>query len=289
MSSLVRQVKAISPRHAVLAAGVMLGGLLFAALGAALANAWRTAPGIATAFGASALAGAATGLGAVAIVFMRNLNQRLRAKLLGFSAGVMLAAAVLSLLWPALTIAFAASARGSALAVVVAAAVAGALAIRVADRLLPHTHPGFAGEKAKLWLMVVAIALHNIPEGFAVGASYAGGDALGAATAIAIGLQNVPEGLVVAAALAMLGYTPIAAIAVATLTGLTEPVGALVGAAAAGTADTALPIALAGAGGAMLFVVLHEMIPEAVRLDRIGVAASAAVSGIALMIALATI
>jgi len=289
MSSWVRQVKAIPSRRVVMAAGIMLGGMFATELSAMVANAWRLAPGIATAVGASTLAGAATGLGAAAIVIMRDLTQRLRAKLIGFSAGVMLAAAVLSLVWPALSIAFAASERGTALAMVAAAAVAGALAIRAADRLLPHTHPGLAGEKAKLWLMVVAIALHNIPEGFAVGASYAGGDTLGAATALAIGLQNIPEGLVVAAALAMLGYTAIAAITVATLTGLAEPIGALIGAASAGVADPALPIALAAAGGAMLFVVLHEMIPEAVRLGHLRVAAHAAGVGIVLMIALSAL
>lgn len=291
MSTLVRQVKAIPVRGAaMLAATLAVASFIAIALGAAIGDAWRASAQVGAALGASALAGAATGLGALAIVFLPTLTTRLRAGLLGFSGGVMLTAALVSLLWPAFDIALAVSrSSASALALVATAALAGALVIRGADRLLPHAHPGLAGADAKLWLMVVAIALHNVPEGFAVGASYAGGEALGISTALAIGLQNVPEGLVVAAALAMLGYAPLTAVAVSTLTGLAEPLGAVVGIATAGSAALALPIALAAAGGAMLFVVLHELFPGAIRLGYTRIAVVATYAGVGLMLALGAV
>lgn len=111
-------------------------------------------------------------------------------------------------------------------------------------------------------LMVIAIAVHNLPEGFAVGAGFGGGDALGWGTAASIGLQNIPEGLIVATALLSMGMRRATAFALAAATGLLEPLGAVLGVVAVSISALTLPWALAAAGGAMMFVVVEELIPE---------------------------
>jgi ZIP family zinc transporter len=145
---------------------------------------------------------------------------------------------------------------------------------------LPATRVGSSARSAML--VAVAIALHNLPEGLAVGAATAGGS--GSAVTVGIALQNMPEGLVVATALTSLGVARLAAFGVAFATGLLEPVGGLIGASVAGGSAIALPWALSAAAGAMLFVVLHEMLPQ---LRKTGVRpALGALAGIAAMIAL---
>lgn len=291
MSTLARPFRELQVRRLV-GAGIALtgAGVLAVRLGSAVAEMLRVSPELAAGIAASAIAGAATGVGALTIVFLPRITPALQSALLGFSGGLMLAASLLSLIWPAMQSALAGNLSVTAAgALVLAAASAGALGIRAADRILPHLHPDAAGANSRLWLMVVAIALHNLPEGFAVGAGYGGGDALGLNTALAIGLQNLPEGLVVAMALAILGFGPLPAIAIATLTGLAEPLGALAGGAFAGTAQAALPIALAAAGGAMLFVVFHELLPAAIRARRAAVSLGSAIGGIALMAALGSL
>jgi ZIP family zinc transporter len=237
------------------------------------------------ALGATALTAAATGLGALPALFVRQVSEAGRATMLGFSAGIMLAAAVLSLLVPAFEAATAFAGAGGAVALVAAGLAGGALAIRWADRSLPHQHlPATrVGSSARSAVLVaVAIALHNLPEGLAVGAATAGGSS--SAVTLGIALQNMPEGLVVATALASLGVARLAAFGVAFATGLLEPVGGLIGASVAGGSAIALPWALAAAAGAMLFVVLHEMVPQ---LRSAGVRpALGALAGIAAMIAL---
>lgn len=219
---------------------------------------------------ASSIAGAATGLGAVALWGLRERRGRRMPVFLAASAGMMLAAALFSLLWPAFQVA-----RGGWMPAVVAAVAAGWLGMLGLDRALPHLHAtpgatdGVVPDKA-LRLMIIAIAAHNLPEGFAVGAGFGGGESLGWVTALAIGLQNVPEGLVVATALWSLGSSrPVAALG-ALGTGLIEPLGAAIGAAMVSVAPQALPVALGLAAGAMLFVVFDEMLPTSWRHWRTG-------------------
>jgi ZIP family zinc transporter len=115
----------------------------------------------------------------------------------------------------------------------------------------------------RIWLFIIAITIHNFPEGMAVGVGFGSGDiANGTSLAIGIGLQNMPEGLAVALPLLGLGYSRLKAIGIATLTGLVEPVGGLLGVAAVSIFHPVLPIGLAFAAGAMLFVISDEIIPE---------------------------
>lgn len=269
------------------------GAILTLDLARSVVLAVQNSPAIATGIGASAVAGLATGAGALAVVVLRNLTRRGQDGLMGFAAGVMLAAAVFSLLLPSLEAAHTAmdSATGAALFVGVAL-LAGGGALWLADRLLPHEHfvkPGLGQPAARargLWLIVVALALHNVPEGLAVGAGFAGGNQVGLVTAVGIGIQNIPEGLVVAAALSMLGRSSLVAVGVATLTGLVEPLGALIGGTLAGLGGTVVPATLAFAAGAMLFVISHEMVPESHRSGNEGTATFGLLAGFVSMLAL---
>lgn len=247
---------------------ICLGGLgvVLQSSFSALLGAWAQAgPGAWRAFQASSIAGGATGLGALGLLALsRRSRQRGQFVFLAVSAGAMFAAAALSLLGPAVWLS-----RAPLLLDVSVAALLGYGAMAVLDRLLPHQHavPSNTSRPARhaMRLMVVAIAIHNLPEGFAVGAGFGGGDALGWGVAISIGLQNIPEGLIVATALWSIGIPRGRAVVLALATGLLEPLGAAVGTLAAGLSATTLPCALAAAGGAMDYVVLEELIPEALR------------------------
>ncbi|NLQ16238.1 ZIP family metal transporter [Marinomonas sp. M1K-6] len=225
------------------------------------------------AFYAGAIAAAATAAGALPALFLHHLSQKLHDVMLGFGAGVMLAACMFSLIIPALALLTDSGATawyGSG-SVGLAILLGGAFMLLL-ERLVPHEH--FIKDEDRLhgqtlrrsWLFVFAIALHNIPEGLAIGASFASGDIL-AATALATGIsiQDIPEGLVVAMALLAVGYGRILAVTIAVLSGLTEPVMAVIGAALLGESSLLLPWGLALAAGAMLFVISHEMIPESHR------------------------
>jgi ZIP family zinc transporter len=150
--------------------------------------------------------------------------------------------------------------------------LAGAALIHFADRTLPHEHfiKGREGHPARVvkraWLFVAAIALHNLPEGLAVGVGF-GQDDPGAGLVIAAGivLQNLPEGLIAALSLAAVGYSRTVALGIAAVTGLFETLGGLVGIAAFTFVGALVPATLALAGGAMLYVVCQEVIPEAYR------------------------
>ncbi|THF59283.1 ZIP family metal transporter [Pseudothauera rhizosphaerae] len=212
-----------------------------------------------------AMAALATALGALPVLATRRIGPSVESLLLGFGAGVMLAASVFSLLLPGFEAAQALGAsRSDAVVTVAIALVGGALALLALDRALPHEHVPDGARSAKaVWLFVFAIAVHNIPEGLAIGV--AAGQANGNAVATGISLQNVPEGLIVAIALAAAGYGRLFAVAVATASGLVEPVAALAGSAAVGQSAALLPWGLGAAAGAMLFVVSHEIIPESHR------------------------
>jgi ZIP family zinc transporter len=209
---------------------------------------------------ASLAAGLATGAGAIPIFFTKRISDKLLDTLLGFSAGVMLAATCFSLIVPALDM--------SGPLIVVAGIALGALTLHLIDRFVPHFHPvsgpeGLPSKLPKVWLFVIAITIHNFPEGLAVGLSFGSGDvAAGIAVALAIGLQNMPEGLAVALPLVREGYSRRKSLWYATLTGLVEPLGGLLGLVLVSMFLPILPWGLAFAAGAMLFVVSDEMIPE---------------------------
>lgn len=220
--------------------------------------------------------------------------------MLGFAAGVMLAASVWSLLLPAIE---STRARGGVpwLPAALGFLLGGAFLFAL-DKLLPHLHPGLAESEAegpptpwrRATLLVLAITLHNIPEGLAVGvafgaaASGAGGTGFGAAVALAlgIGLQNVPEGVAVALPLRAEGMRRRSALAYGQLSALVEPFAAALGAAAVLLVRPALPYALAFAAGAMVFVVVEELVPESQEGGFGDVATAALLVGFALMMTL---
>ena len=134
---------------------------------------------------------------------------------------------------------------------------------------MPHEHfqlgreGGEATELSRIWLFVIAITLHNFPEGMAVGVGFAGGElSNGLPLTLGIGLQNIPEGLAVSVALLSVGYEKTQAALFAALTGLVEPIGGLLGAVAVSSAAALMPWALAFSAGAMLFIISDEIIPE---------------------------
>jgi zinc transporter, ZIP family len=215
----------------------------------------------------------ATGLGAVPVLMVRGISARVNDALLGFSAGVMLAASVFSLILPALAAGAETSGSRAVSGFIVMTGIAlGGALLLIMDCSLPHEHPvqGRFGAStrdfARIWLFIFAITLHNVPEGLAVGVGLAGNDAArGLGLAFGIGVQNMPEGLAVALALLTLGYSPERAVLIALLTGLVEPVGGLVGAGVVTLGTHLLPWGLAFAAGAMLFIISHEIIPESHR------------------------
>jgi len=219
------------------------------------------------------LAALATTLGTLPVVLSLNFSQRVHDAMLGFGAGVMLAASAFSLILPALNSAEAQGAGPWTSGGIVSAGILiGAFGLLWLDRALPHEHfikglEGGRGRKLKrVWLFVFAICLHNFPEGLAIGVGFAGEDPVGArALAMGISIQDIPEGLVVALALTGVGYGRLMAVGVAILSGLIEPLAAVIGVAIIGLSEVLLPWGLAAAGGAMLFVISHEIIPESHR------------------------
>ncbi|RYF83009.1 MAG: ZIP family metal transporter [Comamonadaceae bacterium] len=215
----------------------------------------------------------ATALGTLPVLLSQQFSQRTYDSMLGFGAGVMLAASAFSLVIPALA---AAKSQGAgawgAGGIVGCGILVGAALLLLIDRLVPHEHfvKGLEGPQARalkrVWLFVLAISLHNLPEGLAIGVAFAGADSVGAAAlATGISIQDVPEGMVVALALRSVGYGRWTSAGLGVLSGLVEPVAAVFGAAVIGISVTLLPWGLALAAGAMLFVISHEIIPESHR------------------------
>ena len=217
---------------------------------------------------ASLAAGAATGIGALPLFFAADFVKRLENAALGFAAGVMLAASFFSLLNPAL--ARAGDDHGAAVSAFIVAGglLLGGGFVWVANRFVPHRHFVTGPEGAsieglrRIWLFILAITIHNLPEGMAVGVGYGSGGSEAHALALGIGLQNMAEGMAVAVALLGEGYSRRSSAGIALLTGLVEPVGGLIGATAVTLAQALLPWGLAFAAGAMIFVISHEIIPE---------------------------
>jgi ZIP family zinc transporter len=219
---------------------------------------------------ASLAAGSLTAFGAVPVLFGKQASVGAQDTLLGFAAGVMLAASFFSLIFPAIRISEILYGGDYVPAMIaVAGFILGAGTIALANESIPHRHfvQGRQGPAArtsdKVWLFVAAITIHNFPEGIAVGVGFAGDDPAGAmALAVGIGLQNAPEGLAVAVALLAEGYDRRAAFLVAAATALVEPVGGFLGVGAVSLFQPLLPWALTFAAGAMIYVISHEIIPE---------------------------
>jgi zinc transporter, ZIP family len=242
----------------------------------------------------SLVAGLATSLGAVPIFFGASRERSTEVLMLAVAAGIMLGATIFSLILPALDLNAARAGDGFPAALLTGAGVfLGALAIRVLHATIPHRHfvkgeEGPAhGPLARQWLFVLAITLHNFPEGLSVGVAYGTADINdGFSITLGIGLQNMPEGLAVAAALVSEGMDRMRAFGIATLTGLVEPIGGLVGSLAVSLSDAVLPWALAGAAGAMLYVISGEVIPETHRAGREARATLSLVAGFVVMMLL---
>lgn len=245
------------------------------------------------------MAAAATALGTLPVLFSRQLSDRIMDGMLGFGAGVMLAASAFSLIIPGLA---AAEAQGAgpwgAGSIVGGSILLGASLLLFMDRFLPHEHfikgvEGGDAQSAKLlkrtWMFVFAISLHNLPEGLAIGVSF-GGSSMVEASALATGIaiQDIPEGLVVALALVQAGYRRGVCVAIGMLSGLVEPVGAVIGAAVVTLSANLLPWGLGFAAGAMLFVISHEIIPESHRKGHESFATCGLMIGFVLMMLLDT-
>lgn len=219
---------------------------------------------------ASTLTGLMTAVGALPVLFGRLPSERSQDTLLGFAAGVMLAASFFSLIIPSIAISTELYGEGPwPAAIAVIGILLGALAIAMLDRWLPHEHFVMGREGPhnaqimRVWLFVFAITIHNVPEGLAVGVAYGSGQEANALSlAMGIGLQNIPEGLAVAVGLLSVGYSKWRSFTVAAGTGMVEPIGGLLGGTFVSIAQPLLPWGLVFAAGAMLFVISHEIIPE---------------------------
>ncbi len=218
-------------------------------------------------FFASILTGLATGLGALPAVFLKHISPRLFNGMLGLSAGVMLAATAFALIIPGIEFGNEVW-PGHGLWIVCLGMLFGGGFLHLTDNRLPHLHLQTSSEYdldsiKKVSLFIFAVTIHNFPEGISVGVVFGAGDTShGLTLALAIGLQNLPEGLAVALPLIALGYNKWKAVLIATLTGLMEPIGGLLGATMVALFGQVLPIAMGFAGGAMLFVISEEMIPQ---------------------------
>jgi ZIP family zinc transporter len=243
---------------------------------------------------------AMTALGAATVFMARDVSRKVLDGLLGFAAGVMIAASFWSLLAPAIEMS-----AGAAMPVWFPAAAGfliGGVFLRIADRLLPHLHIGFPLEEAEgiktSWqrstLLILAITLHNIPEGLAVGVAFGAVVAglpsatLAAAIALAIGIgiQNFPEGLAVSMPLRREGMSRLKSFWYGQLSGIVEPAAGVIGAAAVIFARPLLPYALGFAAGAMIFVVVEEVVPESQRGGNTDLATMGAMIGFAVMMIL---
>lgn len=241
-----------------------------------------------------------TALGAGLVFFTKSVNQRLLDTMNGFAAGVMTAASVWSLLIPAIEMS-----QNQGLPEWMPAAIGflvGGITLWSIDKILPHLHPDLGIKEPEgphvNWrrsiLLVLAITLHNIPEGLAVGVAF-GAAAAGieaaslagaAALALGIGIQNFPEGLAVSMPLRREGLSRVKSFWYGQLSATVEPVAGVLGAAAVLVARPLLPYALSFAAGAMIFVVIEELIPESQRTGNTDLSTMGALTGFTVMMVL---
>ncbi|MBQ5940545.1 ZIP family metal transporter [Massilia sp. AB1] len=239
-------------------------------------------------------AAAATALGTLPVLMAQNFSKRTYDCFLGFGAGVMLGATAFSLVIPALAAAKAAGAGSWEASLMAGAGImAGAGGIMLLGRAVQPE--GILGSDIdgtslrRAWLFIWAVALHNLPEGLAIGVAYAGIDIEKAnSLTTGISIQDVPEGLVVALALRTVGYGRLMSVSGGVVSGLIEPVAAALGVALIGISAGMLPFVLAAAGGAMLLVIVHDVIPESHRGGNATAASIALVGGFILMTVLDT-
>jgi ZIP family zinc transporter len=234
--------------------------------------------------------GLATSVGALGLLVLRHPSEQLLDGLGGFTGGVMLAATAFSLLVPALEL-------GSVFEVVVGLAVGG-LVFALLDDLMPHVHVRYferghslsaeqVVQRHRGLLLLSALTIHNIPEGLAVGVAFAaGGPDLGIPIAVAIGIQNIPEGFAAGAPLLAAGGSRRLAAGIASGTGAVEPVAAALAIVAFGVVEGLLPAALAFAAGAMLYVVVDELVPESQARGNQRTATLSFIAGFCLMLVL---
>lgn len=259
------------------------------------ASSWRLLSGEGTgALRLAFLGGLAAG--ALPALVLRNLSARVEDIFLGLAAGMMLAASSFSLLLPGLEAG--AELTGSPVLggfTVVAGLGLGVMLMVGLDQFTPHEHaqtgafgPG-RDRVSRVWLFVLAIALHNFPEGMAIGVGFSRGDmSVGLPLTTAIALQDLPEGLAVAISLRSAGLSALRATAIAAATGAVEPIGALLGVGLTSGLAIAYPIGLGLAAGSMIFVVSHEVIPETHRNGHQTPATLGLMAGFAIMMLLDT-
>jgi ZIP family zinc transporter len=241
---------------------------------------------------------ALTAAGATLVLFTRKVSRRFLDASLGFAAGVMIAASFWSLLAPSIDHAVAQGYGDAKWIPPLVGFLLGAACLRGVDLVLPHMHPdlktveGVKTSWQRSTLLVLAITIHNIPEGLAVGVAF-GAAALGAgdlggaiALAIGIGLQNLPEGLAVSLPLRREGMSRSRALCYGQLSGAVEPVAGLAGAWLVLSMSAILPYALAFAAGAMIFVVAEELIPESMAGGNVHLATGGVIVGFAVMMTL---
>ena len=210
--------------------------------------------------------GGATVIGALIGFIFKNISHKFSDIVLSFAAGVMLAAAMLGLIIPSLEYG-----GKYGILITVAGIFAGAVCLNLIDKLVPHLHKIVGVEPEshnnanlnKVLLFVLAIAIHNLPEGIAAGVGFGSGDTTQALIiAGGIALQNIPEGMVIIAPMLAAGISPRKTFILAMITGFVEVIGTLIGYFAVSISTAILPFALAFAGGTMLYVISDEMIPE---------------------------
>ncbi len=241
--------------------------------------------------------------GAIIVLLRKELPGWMLDSMMGFAAGVMIAASFFSLLLPGIEIARAEERMLPPWAIIALAFLLGAGFLRLTDAIIPHLHPGLKKREgpATPWrrstLLFSAMTIHNIPEGLAIGVAFGAAGAqldfaLGAtlaaagALALGIGIQNLPEGIAVAMPLRQAGVSRWKAFHIGHLSAIVEPVAALLGALLVMQVEFLLPWALAFAAGAMIFVVVEELIPESQANDRIDLATLSTIVGFTVMMLL---
>lgn len=236
--------------------------------------------------------GGATVIGALLGFIFKKASHRFNDIVLSFAAGVMLAASIIGLIVPSLEL-------GGKLGIVytVIGIFLGAICLSLIDKLVPHlhnvsetgieeTHPEQTAKLNKILLFVIAIGIHNLPEGIAAGVSFGTNNtAQSISVAIGIALQNIPEGMVIIAPMLAVGISKKRTFFIALLTGLVEVLGTFIGFFAASLSHAILPFALAFAGGTMLYVISDEMIPETHAHGHERAATYSLLAGFALMLA----